>query len=90
MSFYTEKQTEAWLTSETRDLPMPDGGTLTHTAFNLVWKAFDALILLNGYSRLRLVEFALEEIQLQDLSFDQAFTCVVGYLDNQHRDAWGI
>ena len=90
MPFYQEKQIEEWLETETRDLPMPDGSTQPLTGFKLLWSKVDSLVLLNGYARLELVEFALEEVRLQNVSFDKAFTGVVAYLDNERRKAWGI
>ena len=63
---------------------MPDGSTRPLTSFKLLWRKVDSLIL-NGYSRLELVEFALDEVRIQGIEFDAAFRSVVAYLDNQRR-----
>jgi hypothetical protein len=90
MPFYTEKQVEAWLETETRELPMPDGSTRPHTTFRLVWETVDSLVLLSGFSVAELVAFAVEETHLQKASFDDAFTSVVGYLDRECNKRCGI
>lgn len=90
MPFYTEKQTEEWLESEMRYLPMPDGSTRPVTAFRLVWSKVDSLILLNGHTLEDLVGYAVEEATLQRITLDRALTCVVAWLDNRRRDRWGI
>lgn len=88
MAFHTEKQIEDWLESQTRDLVMPDGTTRPHTAFKLVWHTMDSLVEVSGYSPLELVEYALEEAHLQKMSFDEAFTGVLSWLDEQRRKQW--
>ncbi len=90
MAFYTEKQIEAWLESETRNLPFLDGSTRPVTAFQLVWSKAESLILLDGYSMLDLTRYAAEEVALQRIDIDRAFSCVVAWLDNQRRSRWGV
>lgn len=90
MAFYTEKQTEAWLESQTRDLPFPDGTMRPFTNTKLMWETVDSLILIAGYSYANLVEFALDECELNNVSFDRAFPGVVAYLDGQLRKSLGI
>lgn len=90
MTFYTEKQIEAWLDRETRELVLADGSRRHVTAMNLAWSKADSLRSLDGYTLEELVSFAAAEVELQGLSFDDAFTCVVAYLDNKRRDRWGV
>lgn len=90
MLFYTEQQVETWLERETRYLPMPSGSWRPHTTFKLVWETMDSLIVDSGYCGEQLVEFAIEEAYLQRLSFDDAFTGVISWLDDQRRRQWGV
>lgn len=90
MPFYTEKEIEAWLDTETKDLPFPDGTCKPVTAFQLVWGKAESLVLLDGYSIEELVRYAVEESTLQRIDIDRAFASIVAWLDNQRRSRWGI
>jgi len=85
MPFLTEKETESWLKSQTRDLPMPDGSMRPFTGSRILWETVDLLTLLTGYSCTQLVEFALEESAMNGVSFERAFPGVVGYLESRLR-----
>ena len=89
MNKFSDADTEKWLESVTHTLPFPDGPR-AHTTFRLVWEKLDSLVVLNGYSRAEIVEWALEEVQLQKVEFDEAFKCVIAHLDKMRRKAWGI
>ena len=90
MPFYTDKQAETWLEREARNLPMPDGSTRPLTTFGLVWETADSLVKDSGYALRELIAGALEEEYLQGLSFEEAFTCVVGWLDDRRRKGAGV
>jgi hypothetical protein len=87
---WTEQQMEQWLKHETRTLTMPDGSRREHTAFKLVWDTADALVEEAGYTHAELIAWALEEAELQNASFDLAYTGVVKYLDDERRRAFGL
>lgn len=86
--FITEKQIEAQLEMETRDLPMPDGAMRKLTMFKVFWNAVDSLILngwdwkLNrwGWSRGRLVEEALSVSEANGWNFQYSFERVVNFV----------
>lgn len=89
--FRTEKEIEALLVLETRELPMPDGSTHHVTCFKLIWDNVQSLILngwdekLNrwGWSRSRLAEEALRVSEETGRSFEDSFEAVVSWL-RQH------
>jgi len=80
IGFVTEKQIEAWLERETRNLPMPNGPCRSLTAFNLTWEKLDDLVELAGYTPARLVDFAIEESLLQKAPLEKTFPYCVAYL----------
>ncbi|MCK6418633.1 MAG: hypothetical protein L6Q57_06830 [Alphaproteobacteria bacterium] len=90
MGAYTAEQIAEWMAVETRMMPLPDGNVRPLMTFNLVWSKFDSLITLDGYSAEELIGYAVEEAGLQNITFEQAFVAVVGWLDNQRRDRWGV
>ncbi len=90
MPFYTEKQIEDWLESETREVTLPNGTTRAVSVIRLAWSKADSLVSLDGYTMRELAGYAAEEEALQRISLNQAFVCVVAYLDNRRRARWGI
>ncbi|MGD9693614.1 MAG: hypothetical protein AB7G17_07315 [Phycisphaerales bacterium] len=89
MQRYTEQQVEDWLTREKRRVTLPDGSARAVTAFRLTWGKAEALAARGVYSIAELVGYAIEESVLQGITLDDAFHCVVGWLDNERRDGWG-
>lgn len=88
--FYTEKQIEAGLESETRELPMPDGSVKHFRSFKMVWEAMDYLILTGGYDRARLVEIALMGCEEMGYSFEESFPDTVYYAYHVTRRQQGF
>jgi hypothetical protein len=88
--FFTEKETEYWLETETRLLPMPDGSQKPVTSFRLVWGAFDFLVKVGRKTPARLVELSLLNAQEMNLSFEESFPAVIAYLDHGLRKQYGI
>jgi hypothetical protein len=86
IDFLTEKETEALLESETRDLPMPDGSFRPVTDFKLGWEIYDRLLFISDYTPSQFVGWALEEAELSGRSFEEMFPVVVAYVDNRLRD----
>lgn len=80
--FWTEKETEAYLVSETRNLPMPDGSISPFTTFRLIWLHFEDLTRLLGYTPERIVELAIQETEATGVDFETAFPAVVGYMES--------
>ena len=90
MTFFTEKQTDFWLESQTRDVALPDGSKRPVRAPRLLWEKADSLVLQGDCTPAELVAFALNEVALQGIHFDAAYRSIVAHLDNRRRDAWGI
>lgn len=86
IDFLTEKETEALLESETRDLLMPDGSFRPVTEFKLTWEIYDRLLFISDYTPSQFVEWGLEEAELSGRSFEEMFPVVVAYVDNRLRD----
>ena len=69
MSFFVvNKSTEDFFQLETRNLPAPDGGTLSFTGYKLMWRAFDLLVLGGNWPRAEIVALALRK--KSDPTFD--------------------
>lgn len=83
MTFLTDKQVEDLLEFETRDLPLHDGTHRPHHTMKLVWSSVDVLLDL-GHELDELVQVAIEESELQSVTFGEAFDGVVAWL---HREA---
>lgn len=91
MSFFiTEKQTEDWLTFETRQIPMPDGTTRPFTHFKLMWRSYDYLIVCGKFTGKQLVEQTIQTAKEMNYTFEEAFPNVLSYLHRRLRKAQGI
>lgn len=94
--FITEKETEAWLEQETRDITMPDGSTRPITHFKLMWNGFDFLTATPYYqpkpyyTEARLVEWAVMDAEGTGRSFEETFPGVVTYVYKALRKHLGI
>ena len=84
-SFWTEKQIEEWLVSETRTLVMPDGSLFPLTNFHMTWVLYDDLIENWGYAPQQFVTWAAEETKLHNITFEAAFRSIVAFVDNHVR-----
>lgn len=81
--FITEKETEAYLVSETRDLPMPGGTLKPHTDFKLTWRIYDLLAEYSGFTKEELVAEAVRTRDLTGRSFEESFTAVLSSIYDQ-------
>lgn len=94
--FITEKETEALLEPETRDITMPDGSSRPITGFKLMWRSFDFLTATPFYkpkpyfTEARLVELALSSAQEMGYSFERSFPNMVAYVNLALRKRLGI
>jgi len=88
--FITERQTEEYLAPETRELPMPDGSTRPLTAFKLLWRSWDYLILCGGYGRRELTALAQVNAQEVGCSFDESLRDTLAFLHRDLRRKQGI
>ncbi len=90
MPFLTEKQTEAWLEMETRDLPMPDGTLRPFTDTKLHWNAYDFIVSQEMFTGARLVELSLIDSKETGFPFEMSFPNTVSYAYFRLRKRLGI
>lgn len=81
--FITERQTEEYLETETRDVPLADGSARPVTAFKLLWRSWDYLILCGGYGRRELAALAQINACEVGCSFEDSLRDTLAHL---HRD----
>jgi hypothetical protein len=82
---WTDEETETWLESETRVLVLPNGITRPFTGLKLLWRLYDDLTNIHGYSSAQLLKWAVQETQATGVSFDIAFPSIVAYVDRHVR-----
>lgn len=85
-AFWTEKQIEEWLESETRLITLPDGSTRPLTDFRMTWVLYDDLIQIWGYTPEQFVRWAVEETTLHGITLEKAFGSIVAYVDEHVRN----
>jgi len=88
--FITEKETEDYLTEETRVIPMPDGSQRAFSGFKLMWYSLDYLISTTDFTRKQLVELAVVNAEEMGYSFEDSFPNVLAYIHREVRKAQGI
>jgi hypothetical protein len=88
--FISEKETEDYLSEETRMIPMPDGEQRAFTGFKLMWRSLDYLVLTTDYSSKDLVEQAAVNAEETGCSFEDSFPNVLAYIHREARKAQGI
>ena len=88
--FITEKETEDYLSEETRLIPMPDGTQHAFTGFKLMWGSFDYLILTTDFTSKELVELAVLDAEEMGYSFEDSFPNILAYIHREVRKAQGI
>ena len=81
--FLTEKQIEALLVDETRDLVLPEGETQVMTGPKLMWNAFDFIIEDKTFTFEDVIDFTQSTMKTKGYSFDNAFKSVLSYIDNR-------
>lgn len=83
MSFYTEKETEDFLKSETRMLPMPDGSIRQITKFSLFWHHFDYVVSKDTFNPVGIAEMALKDSETTGRNFETALDHIVHHAKEQ-------
>ena len=81
--FLTEKETEAYLIYETRDIPLGNGHTEVVTASNLFWTRLDLILDANITNMDELIRLTRLNMQGTGYSFSQAFQSVVTCVDQR-------
>lgn len=88
--FITEKETEDYLSEETRLIPMPDGSQRAFTGFKLMWRSLDYLILTTDFTSKDLVELAILDAEEMGYTFEASFPNMLAYVHREVRKAQGI
>ncbi len=70
---------------ETRLLELPDGTKRLVRMDELFWWNVQFLYVVEGYTEQQISAWAIEEMELQNLSFNDAVKCVVATLGNQDK-----
>lgn len=67
---------------ETRLFELPDGSTRLVRMSELFWWNVRLLYVVEGYTEKQIAAWAFEEMELQQISFNDAVKCVVAFLGN--------
>ena len=81
--FFTEKQTEEFLLSETRTLELPGGRIEVITANRLFWYSLDLMIEAYITTLDDLYRYTYMDMSAQNTSFADSFKAIVVYIDNR-------
>ncbi|MEO1405123.1 MAG: hypothetical protein AAFV54_01360 [Pseudomonadota bacterium] len=87
--FMTEKEIEAYLEMETREIPHPDGRTLPMTALRGLWVSLDCVTSMSSFTLDDLVGFATVTMREKHCGFKEAFEAVVAFAHRELRRANG-
>lgn len=68
--------------TSTRTIKMPDGSPKDVRMTPDLWRLFDALKVIEGITESQIAGYALEEVELQGLSFDRAYRGCVAHIAN--------
>jgi hypothetical protein len=82
MTFFTERQTEEFLTPETRTLTLPDGTSRPLTVMKIFWHSYDFLLTWELYTPEQLMRFTLGNAAAKGYSFEESFQATMSYCHN--------
>jgi len=78
----TQQQLDQFRKETTREIVMPDGTKRAVRMTPDLWNSLEFLEAWEFMSQSEIADYALEEMQLQNESFDRAFRGVVAYVSN--------
>lgn len=79
----TQNKLNEYREDNTREIEMPDGSARTVRMTPLLWDNMQFLQSLEGITPTEVASYALEEMELQKISFDNAFRAVVTHFANR-------
>ncbi len=88
MTFQTEKETEAMLELETRDLPMPDGSTRSISAFRMAWNSYDFILACGVRGPADITKLIADDADKAGKSFQEYFPGAVGAIHKAIREEY--
>lgn len=83
MNVVNQDQLEQYREDNTREVNLPDGSKQQVRMTPLLWDNVEFLRLVEGITDTEIAGYALEEVELQGITFDNAFRCVVVHLANR-------
>lgn len=86
MGFITEKETEALLEQEIRNITLPNGSIRSLSSFRLTWDTFDKLIRHSRYTEEKLVKLGVINAEEKGLSLELSFQSVIAYVYHHFKD----
>jgi len=67
----------------TREVDMPDGSRRLVHMDSPFWDEVHFLRVVEGITTAEIASFALEEVSLQNITFNEAFQCIVAHFGNR-------
>ena len=78
----TQEQLENYRQDNMREIDMPDGTTRVIRMTPDLWESLEFLEIWEIMSQIEIAKYALEEMTLQEVSFERAFRGVVAHVAN--------
>ncbi len=79
----TQQNLTEYRDENTREVELPDGSKRLVRMTPLLWDNMEFLQSLEGITQTEVAGYALEEVDLQKISFDNAFRAVVAHFANR-------
>ena len=79
----TQQNLTEYRDENTREVELPDGSRRAVRMTPLLWDNMEFLHSIEGITQAEVAEYALEEVELQKISFDNAFRAVVAHFANR-------
>ena len=85
MTIVTTEAVAEFRERNTRDIEMPDGTKRAVRMTPELWNSLEFILEIEELNEPQIATFALEEMTLQDVSFDRAFRGIVAHLANRWK-----
>lgn len=79
----THEKLQKFAEANTRAIKLPDGSSKAVRMSPDHWEEVEFLKIVEAISTQDMAKFALEEMELQDVTFDEAFRMIVAHLANR-------
>jgi len=83
MTIVNQEHLNQYRDDNTREVELPDGTQQEVRMTPLLWDNMEFLLLVEGITTIEVATYALEEMSLQDITFDNAFRAVVTHFANR-------
>jgi ABC-type Na+ transport system ATPase subunit NatA len=85
MKIVSHEELQMYRDENTREVDLPDGSKRKVRMTEALWQSLECVLILDHLTTADISAFALEELTLQDVTFDRAFRGVVALLANRWR-----